>query len=176
MYSLLSEPAGKPKNTGVDSLSLLQGNFSTQESNWGPLLCRWIPYQRSYQGILCSCIYTYKWSNWRAEISCIFFISHNAMYILGIQWKYMDFFSHMKTGLFLSFCVLAQHLVKILIYCIFFFSINRLNVQMIIRWSGSSICSVIRQIWVQIWPSTTSLVTTRGNFSTFLSCIFLHYH
>ena len=85
VYSLLSEPAGKPKNTGVDSLSLLQGNFSTQESNWGPLLCRWIPYQRSYQGILCSCIYTYKWSNWRAEISCIFFISHNAMYILGIQ-------------------------------------------------------------------------------------------
>ena len=33
--SLLSEPRGKPKNTGVGSLSLLQGFFLTQEWNWG---------------------------------------------------------------------------------------------------------------------------------------------
>ena len=39
--SLLSEPPGKPKNTGVVSLSLLQGNFPTQESNPGHLDCRW---------------------------------------------------------------------------------------------------------------------------------------
>ena len=31
--SLLSEPPGKPKNTGVGSLSLLQGIFLDQESN-----------------------------------------------------------------------------------------------------------------------------------------------
>ena len=31
--SLISEPPGKPKNTGVGSLSLLQGIFPTQESN-----------------------------------------------------------------------------------------------------------------------------------------------
>ena len=31
--SLLSEPAGKPKNTQVGSLSILQGNFLTQELN-----------------------------------------------------------------------------------------------------------------------------------------------
>ena len=31
--SLLSEPPGKPKNTGVGSPSLLQGNFATQELN-----------------------------------------------------------------------------------------------------------------------------------------------
>ena len=31
--SLPAEPQGKPKNTGVDSLSLLQGIFLTQESN-----------------------------------------------------------------------------------------------------------------------------------------------
>ena len=31
--SLPSEPLGKPKNTGVGSLSLLQGIFPTQESN-----------------------------------------------------------------------------------------------------------------------------------------------
>ena len=32
--SLPAEPRGKPKNTGVGSLSLLQGIFQTQESNW----------------------------------------------------------------------------------------------------------------------------------------------
>ena len=42
--SLPSEPPGKPKNTGVDSLSLLQGIFPTQELNQGLLPCRWILY------------------------------------------------------------------------------------------------------------------------------------
>ena len=45
-----SEPAEKPKNTGVESLSLLQGNFPTQESNQGLLHCRWILYQLGHQG------------------------------------------------------------------------------------------------------------------------------
>ena len=48
--SLLSESLGKPKNTGVSSLSLLQGNFSTQGSNPGPPHCRQILYQLSHQG------------------------------------------------------------------------------------------------------------------------------
>ena len=39
--SLLSEPPGKPKNTGVGSLSFLQ-IFPTQESNWGFLHCWWM--------------------------------------------------------------------------------------------------------------------------------------
>jgi len=47
--SLLSEPLGKPKNTGVDSISLLQGIFLTQELK-GILHCRWLLYQLSYQG------------------------------------------------------------------------------------------------------------------------------
>ena len=50
--SLVSEPPGKPKNTGVGSLSLLQGIFLTQESNCGLLYCRLILYQLSYQGNL----------------------------------------------------------------------------------------------------------------------------
>ena len=50
--SLPSEPPGKPKNTGVSSLSLLQGIFPNQESNWGLLQCRWILYQLNYQGSL----------------------------------------------------------------------------------------------------------------------------
>ena len=50
--SLPAEPQGKPKNAGVDSLSLLQGIFLTQESNHGLLHCRQILYQLSYQGSL----------------------------------------------------------------------------------------------------------------------------
>ena len=48
--SLPAEPPGKPMNTGVDSLSLLQGNFPTLELNPGLLHCRSILYQLSYQG------------------------------------------------------------------------------------------------------------------------------
>ena len=47
--SLPAEPPGKPKNTGVGSLSLLQGIFPTQKLNQGLLHCRRILYQLSYQ-------------------------------------------------------------------------------------------------------------------------------
>ena len=50
MGSLASELPGKPKNTGLGSLSLLQGIFPSQELNQGLLHCRWILYQLSYQG------------------------------------------------------------------------------------------------------------------------------
>ena len=43
--SLLSEPPRKPKKPGAGSLSLLQGNLPTQESNRGLLHCRQILYQ-----------------------------------------------------------------------------------------------------------------------------------
>ena len=52
-WQAASSPAewpGKPKNTGVGSLSLLQQIFPTQELNWGLLHCRQILYQLSYQG------------------------------------------------------------------------------------------------------------------------------
>ena len=42
------------QNTGVGSLSLLQGIFPIQESNQGLLHCRWILYQLSYQRSPCS--------------------------------------------------------------------------------------------------------------------------
>ena len=47
--SLPAEPQGKPKNTGVGSLSLLQQIFLIQELNQGVLHCRLILYQQSYQ-------------------------------------------------------------------------------------------------------------------------------
>ena len=52
--SLPAEPQGKSKNTGVGSLSLLQGIFPTQESNRGLLHCRQIFYQLSYREVLSS--------------------------------------------------------------------------------------------------------------------------
>ena len=46
--SVLSEPPGKPMDTGVSSLALLWGSFLTQESNWGRLHCRVTLYQLNY--------------------------------------------------------------------------------------------------------------------------------
>ena len=48
--SLPEEPQGKPKKSGVGSLSLLQQIFLTQKWNQGLLHCRQILYQLSYQG------------------------------------------------------------------------------------------------------------------------------
>ena len=48
--SLPAESQGKPKNTGVGSLSLRQGIFLTQELNRGLGHCRRILYHLSYQG------------------------------------------------------------------------------------------------------------------------------
>ena len=48
LYSQWNSPG---QNTGVGSLSLLQGIFPTQGSNPGPPHCRWILYQPSYKGI-----------------------------------------------------------------------------------------------------------------------------
>ena len=48
--SLPAEPPGKPKNTEVGSLFLLQGIYLTQESNRGLLHCRRILHQLSYKG------------------------------------------------------------------------------------------------------------------------------
>ena len=67
--SLPVEPPGKPKNTGVGSLSLLQRIFPTQESNWGLLHCRWILYQLSYKVCNGSCIN--KTRTWRREYTVL---------------------------------------------------------------------------------------------------------
>ena len=48
--SLPSEPLGKPKNTGVGRLFLLQEIFPTEELNWGFLYHRWIFCQLRQQG------------------------------------------------------------------------------------------------------------------------------
>ena len=49
LYSPWNSPG---QNTGVDSLTLLQGVFPTQGPNPGLLQCRWILYQLSHKGRL----------------------------------------------------------------------------------------------------------------------------
>ena len=65
-FSLPAEPQGKPKNTGMGSLSLLQGIFLTQELNRGLLYCRQILYQLSYQGN-----YKLKFSFKKCDLQCL---------------------------------------------------------------------------------------------------------
>ena len=53
-YLTLYRPWNSPgQNTGVGSLSLLQGIFLTQGANPGLLQCRWILYQLSHKGSPC---------------------------------------------------------------------------------------------------------------------------
>ena len=47
---LQAESQGKPKNTAMGSLSLLQWIFPTQELNWSLVHCRQSLYHLSYQG------------------------------------------------------------------------------------------------------------------------------
>ena len=61
--SLPFEPPGKPKNTGVGSLFLIQGIFPTQGLNQALLHCRWILYQLSYQGSPKICLHYYYYIN-----------------------------------------------------------------------------------------------------------------
>ena len=65
-FSLQAEPQGKPKNTGMGSLSLLQGIFRTPELNRGLLYCRQILYQLSYQGN-----YKLKFSFKKCDLQCL---------------------------------------------------------------------------------------------------------
>ena len=76
--SLSSEPPEKPKNMGEGGLSLLQGIFPIQESNWGLLHCRRILYQLSHKGsprilewVGCSFSRGSSQSRNRTGVSCI---------------------------------------------------------------------------------------------------------
>ena len=75
LYSPWNSPG---QNTGVGSLSLLQGIFPTQESNQGLLHCRWMLYQLSYQGSPVLIILGTSHKQNQAVLSfCVWFISFN---------------------------------------------------------------------------------------------------
>ena len=85
----LNSPWNSPgQNTGVGSLSLLQGIFPTQGWNPGLLPCRWILYQLSHQGSpkwpsaqLSSCFYR-KWPQGYI-FCCIFLFLSMYFYVLS---------------------------------------------------------------------------------------------
>ena len=90
--SLPAEPQGKPKNTRVGSLCLLQEIFLTQESNQGLLRYRWILYQlsykRSYEGIKYR-FYSSFLNNaitWKVNVNGM--MKNNILYnYLNLRWK-----------------------------------------------------------------------------------------
>ena len=78
--SLPAEPQGKPKNTGVGSLSFLQGIFPIQGPNRGLLHCRWVLYLLSYEGSL----------NIRRNSGCI---AHGILQARILEWVAYPFSS-----------------------------------------------------------------------------------
>ena len=90
LYSPWNSPG---QNTGVGSLSLLQGIVPTQGSNPGLLHCRRILYQLSHQGSLkileweaCSSSSRSSWPRNRSGVSCIAggFFTNWALYFFCI--------------------------------------------------------------------------------------------
>ena len=75
--SLPPKLPGKPMNTGVGSLFLLQGNFLIQEWNQSLPRCKWILYQLSFQGSPKICMGTQKTLN-----------SQNNLQKKEQSWKY----------------------------------------------------------------------------------------
>ena len=91
--SLPAEPQGKPKNTAVGSLSLLQQIFRTQELNLGLLHCRQILYQLTYQGSPLFHIPLLKFTNC-CFLFFLIFIHLKVPNQLFILYPYL-FFSHL---------------------------------------------------------------------------------
>ena len=101
---------GKPKNTGVGSLSLLQWIFPTQESNWGLLHCRWILYQLSYQEsprtLWLYLIYTYLIN---LMVIVFYFIIFSLLQFVPEDSKFQE--KAMASGPTVDLhCILEQHL------------------------------------------------------------------
>ena len=71
--SLLSEPPGKPKNTGVGSLAHLQGTFPTQALNWVSHLQGIFPTQALNWGFLHPYQVSYQGSPCQIRITCLIF-------------------------------------------------------------------------------------------------------
>ena len=123
LYSQWNSPG---QNTGVGSLSLLQGIFPTQGSNPGLLPCRWILYQLSHQGspripewVACPFSSRSSWPRNQTGVSCItggfftkwairqaleksysYFIIKNSKHNFNceriIWWRHIAIWEHMK--------------------------------------------------------------------------------
>ena len=95
--SLPAELSGKPKNTGISSLFLLQQIFLTQESNWGHLHYRRILYKLSNQGSLISVGTLKYWGNQNHELEEL----HICLALLPSLWPWLCHLIFLK----LNFCI-----------------------------------------------------------------------
>ena len=97
--SLPAEPQGKPKNTGVGSLSLLEGIFLTQESNWGLSLPQVVVKMAIGTSSLVSCLVgVYK----KISINVLPENKNKTFFILKSQLDLPSFFiilSHLQSSL-----------------------------------------------------------------------------
>ena len=108
--SLPAEPQGKPKNTGVVSLSLLQQIFQTQKSNQGLLHCKKILYHLSYQGspndTSSSHTRSWTWATWVAlqEDLKILDFAYWLNYYYLVSFDCFHFLLHVLTSLIKLTC------------------------------------------------------------------------
>ena len=104
LYSPWNSPG---QNTGVGSLSLLQGIFPNQGLNPGLLHCRWILYQLSYEG---SPHLFYSCWNLTQHLKCYLFLEP-FLNCLHSDWSSFSFESPLR--LFPSLTKLFHHML----YC-----------------------------------------------------------
>ena len=88
LYSPWNSPG---QNTGVGSLSLLQGIFPIQGSNPGLSHCRWILYQLSHKGSPCINVNTYYHMTQQPQKTC----SHANLYT-NVHSKFTHYYSQWR--------------------------------------------------------------------------------
>ena len=104
--SLPAELPRKPKNTGVGSLSLLQGDFPSQESNQGLLHCKWIVYPLSNQGSPHIYVYVYIYTHTYTYI-CMYVYEapiYINIYVYGSP-VYMCIYMNVCICIFVCLCI-----------------------------------------------------------------------
>ena len=88
------------QNTGVGSLSLLQGIFPTQSSNPGLMHCRQILYQLSHK----TAVFSHNSGGWKSKIKVLAKLISGVTSLLGLP----TLFTVLAHGLF-SVCAPAVH-------------------------------------------------------------------
>ena len=95
LYSPWNSPG---QNTGVGSISLLQGIFPTQESNQGLLRCRWILYQLNYKEAHHSIDpLIIRWDLQSSNLLYLWFLLHLLAEILEETLLYITWYSEVQS-------------------------------------------------------------------------------
>ena len=158
--SLPAEPRGKPKNTGVGILSLLQGNVPTRESNRGLLPYRQILYRFGVPEINNFPLFVSR--PFPVSACCISSLISCGALPLTIRWELVFFHPMFCLGAdSISDSFLGKSVGKCLFVCLFVWDIAFPKI--------SLFCTYI---WLAFWLDIGFLV--RNNFSR-ISMKLLHY-